>query len=147
MNNIFRFVERPYNLRSNQTSERKRDHTIYRDSENPSSLVPKLWDLLPILIKTLHLSRNSKQKLILGQLCPVLAEYVTNMLREQDSFRLFYRFSTFGFVIPLLVHLHIMFLSCASFSDIFFTKPGKFHFIQLFEIFNFMHSYEDILTD
>ena len=51
MNGIFHFVERPYNLRSDYTLERKRDHTGYHDSESLSSLNPKLCDLLPNSIK------------------------------------------------------------------------------------------------
>ena len=33
MNDIFYFVERPYNLKNNYTLERKRDHTIYLRSD------------------------------------------------------------------------------------------------------------------
>ena len=51
MNDIFHFVERPYNLRSDYTLERKRDRTVYQGSESLSSLAPKLWDLLPNSIK------------------------------------------------------------------------------------------------
>ena len=42
MNDIFNFLERPYNLRSNYTLERKQDHTVYHGPENFSSLAPKL---------------------------------------------------------------------------------------------------------
>ena len=51
VNDIFHFVERPYNLRSDYTLERKRDHTVYHGSESLSSLDPKLWDLLPNAVK------------------------------------------------------------------------------------------------
>ena len=51
MNDIFHFVKRPHNLRSDHTLERKRDHTVYRCSESLSSLAPKLWDLPPNSIK------------------------------------------------------------------------------------------------
>ena len=47
MNGIFHFLERPYNLRSNCTLERKRDYTVYHGLKSFSSLAPKLWDLLP----------------------------------------------------------------------------------------------------
>ena len=40
-NDIFNFVERSYNLRSNYTLERKQDCTVYHSSEGLSSLVPK----------------------------------------------------------------------------------------------------------
>ena len=42
---IFHFVERPYNLRSNYTLERKRDDTIQHSSKSFSSLAPKFCDL------------------------------------------------------------------------------------------------------
>ena len=51
MNNIFRFVEKPYKLTSHHKLERKGDHTVYHGSENISSFAPKLWDLLPNSIK------------------------------------------------------------------------------------------------
>ena len=47
INHIFHFVERPYNLGSNYTLERKRDHTFYHGSENLSSLASELCNLLP----------------------------------------------------------------------------------------------------
>ena len=40
MNDILHFVERPYNLRSDYTIERKRDHTVYYGTESLSSLLP-----------------------------------------------------------------------------------------------------------
>ena len=40
MNDIFHFVERPYNLRSEYTLERKRDHTLYSGSESLLPLLP-----------------------------------------------------------------------------------------------------------
>ena len=92
MNDIFHFVERHYNLRSDYTLERKRDHTVYHGSESLSSLVPKLWDLLPNSIK------NSAHK----------------------------EFCTFRFVMLLLDHLHIIFFSCTSFSDIFSRNPATY---------------------
>ena len=42
VNDIFHFVERPYNLRSDYTLERKEDHTVYHGSESLSFLAPKL---------------------------------------------------------------------------------------------------------
>ena len=46
MNDIFHFVERFHNLRSNYTLKRKRYYTVYHGSESVSSLALKLWDLL-----------------------------------------------------------------------------------------------------
>ena len=51
MNDIFHFVKRPYNLRSDYTLERRQDYTVYHGSESLSYLAPKLWDLLPSSIK------------------------------------------------------------------------------------------------
>ena len=62
MNDIFHFVERPYNLRSDYTLERKQDHTFYHGSEFLSSLGPKLLDLLPNSIKNSAFLKKFKTK-------------------------------------------------------------------------------------
>ena len=51
IHDVFHFVESPYNLRSDYTLKRKRDHTVYHDSQNLSSLALKLWDLVLNSIK------------------------------------------------------------------------------------------------
>ena len=56
MNDIFHFVERPYNLRS------ERDHNVYHGSEILSSLAPKLLDLLPNSIKIFASLQEFKTK-------------------------------------------------------------------------------------
>ena len=63
MNDIFHFVESPYNLRSDYTLERKRDHTGYHISESLSSLNPKLCDLLPNSIKKSASLKEFKTKI------------------------------------------------------------------------------------
>ena len=63
MNDIFHFVERPYNLRGHYTLERKRDHTVYHSSESLFSLAPKLWDLLPNSIKNSASLKEFKTKI------------------------------------------------------------------------------------
>ena len=63
MNDIFHFVEKPYNLRSNYTLERKRDHTVYHGSESLSSLAHKLWNRLPNLIKNSAFLKEFKTKI------------------------------------------------------------------------------------
>ena len=138
-------MERLYNLTINYTLERKRDHTVYHDSESLSSLAPKLWDLLLNSTKNSASLKESKQKLKLGHLTAVLVEYARNMLREQDSFKSFHRFCTFGFVMVLLDHLRIIFLSCTSFSDIFSRSQATC--IQPSETFNVIYSCLHILTD
>ena len=79
MNDIFHFVERPYNLGGDYALKRKRDHTVYHGSGSLSSLAPKLWDRIPNSIKNLLLSSNSKQKVFLRHLTAV---YARNMLGE-----------------------------------------------------------------
>ena len=72
MNYIFHFMERPYNLRSDYTLERKRDHTVYQGSESLSSLALKLWDLLPNSIKNSASFKEFKTKINAWafELCP-----------------------------------------------------------------------------
>ena len=62
-NDIFDFEERPYNLRSNYTLERKREYTAYHDSESLSYLAPKLWDFLPNSIKNSASLKELKTKI------------------------------------------------------------------------------------
>ena len=62
MNHIFHFVQRPNNLRSKYTLERKRGYTVYDGSENLSFLVPKLWDLLPNSKKTSASFKGTENK-------------------------------------------------------------------------------------
>ena len=63
MNDTFHFVERPYNLRSDYTLERKRDHTVYHGAEILSSFAPRLWDLLPNSTKNSASLKESKKKI------------------------------------------------------------------------------------
>ena len=109
MNDIFHFVERPYNLRSDYTLERKWDHTIYYGSESLSSLAPKLLDLLPNSIKNSVSLKEFKTKINTW----TFERFPCRICKKS-----FYRFCTFGFVMLLLGYLHV-FLSCTSFSDIF----------------------------
>ena len=63
MNDVFYFVERPYNLSRNYTLERKRDHTVYHGSESVSSLAPKLWKLLSNSIRSYATLKKLKTKI------------------------------------------------------------------------------------
>ena len=63
MNDIFHFRERPYNLRSDCTLQRKQDHTVYHDSESLSSLAPQLSDLLSNSIKISASLKEFKTKI------------------------------------------------------------------------------------
>ena len=63
MNGIFHFLEIPYNLRSNYTLERKRDHTVYHGSESLSFLAPKLQNLLTNSLKNSASFKELKTKI------------------------------------------------------------------------------------
>ena len=63
MNDIFHFVEEPYNLRNDYTSKRKRDHTVYHGSESLFSRAPKFCDLLPNSIKNSTSPKEFKRKI------------------------------------------------------------------------------------
>ena len=72
MNDIFNFVERPYNLRSNYTLERKRNNAFYQG--------PKLWDDLPNSIKMFCVYEKIQNKINIWTadpcLCRICMEYV-----------------------------------------------------------------------
>ena len=97
MNDIFHFVERPYNLRSGYTLERKRDHAVYHASESLSSLAPKLCYLLLNSIKNSASLKDFKIKINTQAFERCSCRYTRNMLREEDLFWSFHRFSAFGF--------------------------------------------------
>ena len=52
MEDIFHFVEKSYNLRSNSIMQRQANHTVYFRTEGISSLASKLWELIPNEIKS-----------------------------------------------------------------------------------------------
>ena len=52
MEDIFHFVEKSYNLKSNSIMQRQADHTVYFRAEGISSLASKLWELIPSEIKS-----------------------------------------------------------------------------------------------
>ena len=52
MADIFRFVEKPYNLRNNSIMQRQANHTVYFGTESVTSLAPKLWELISSEIKS-----------------------------------------------------------------------------------------------
>ena len=52
MEDIFHFVEKSYNLKSNSIMQRQANHTVYFRAEGISSLASKLWELIPSEIKS-----------------------------------------------------------------------------------------------
>ena len=137
MNDIFHFAERPYNLRSDYTLERKRDHTVYHGSESLSSLAPKLWDLLPNSIK------NSA----------CLTEFKTNVNNwafERCPCRICKKYvGRVGFILSRSIDFSLLVLSCfyVTICIYFLVKSCNLYFIQISEIFNFIYSRLHILTD
>ena len=49
--NIFHFVNKPYDLQNNRILLRKRDRTVFYGTESLSSIAPKIWELIPQLLK------------------------------------------------------------------------------------------------
>ena len=47
MADISHFAEKRYNLRNNSIMQRQTNRTVYFGTESISSLVPKLWELIP----------------------------------------------------------------------------------------------------
>ena len=47
MADTFHFVGKPYNLRNNSIMQRQTNRIVYFGTESISSLVPKLWELIP----------------------------------------------------------------------------------------------------
>ena len=43
---IFQFVNKPYDLRNNRIMLRKRNRTIFYGTESLSSLAPRIWELI-----------------------------------------------------------------------------------------------------
>ena len=48
---ILHFVNKPYDLRNNRILFRKRNRTIFYGTESLSSLAPRIWELIPQLLK------------------------------------------------------------------------------------------------
>ena len=63
MNDIFHFMEIPYNLRNDYTLKRKQDHTVYHGSDSLSSLAAKLWEILPNWTKNSASLKEFKTKI------------------------------------------------------------------------------------
>ena len=83
MNDIFHFMERPYNLKSDYTLKRKRDHSVYHGSESLSSLAHNLWDHLPNSIKNSASLKEFKTKIITWTFdrcpCRICKKYVRRL--------------------------------------------------------------------
>ena len=59
---LFSFNARNYNLRSQSTLKRIKTNSVYFGSESLSSLVPKIWDLVPGNFKNENLLERFKNR-------------------------------------------------------------------------------------
>ena len=76
MKDIFCFVEKTYNLKNNSTLKRSCNDSLYFDTENISSLAPKIWEFVPNAIKHAASLESSEKKLIFRQQINVLIGFV-----------------------------------------------------------------------
>ena len=63
MTDIFRFVEKPYNLTNNSIIQRQAKRTVSFGTESISSLAPKLWKLIPSEIENTKSLNIFKEKI------------------------------------------------------------------------------------
>ena len=83
MTDIFRFVQKPYDLRNDSILQRQVNRTVYFGTESVSSLAPKIWELVPGEIKrasSLHIFKE-KIKSWTTDKCPcrLCKKYVGNV--------------------------------------------------------------------
>ena len=63
MAGIFYFVEKPYNLRNNSIIQSQSNRKFYFETESISSLVAKLWVLIPSEIESVKPQDIFKEKI------------------------------------------------------------------------------------
>ena len=76
MKDIFCFVEKTYNLKSNSTLKRSCNDSLYFNTENISSLAPEIWEFVPNEIKHAVSLESSEKKLIFRPQINVLIGFV-----------------------------------------------------------------------
>ena len=84
MKDIFHSVQKPYNLRNDSTLQRRTNRTVYFGTESISSLVPKIWEIIPCEIKSaksLDIFLKKKTKLWTTDKCPcrLCKRYIGNV--------------------------------------------------------------------
>ena len=62
MNDVFEFIEKPYSIRTTSHFRSKRIRTTKYGIETPSSLGPKLWNLVLNEYKTIESLADFKEK-------------------------------------------------------------------------------------
>ena len=63
INDLFIFIEKTYNLRSNVNLKRTKDRTVHYGSETLLSLAPKVWNLIPDDLKNEATLKGFKTKI------------------------------------------------------------------------------------
>ena len=58
----FCFIQKPCNLRNDPELQRRRNRTVYFETESISSLVPKIWELIPSNIRNANSPGIFKEK-------------------------------------------------------------------------------------
>ena len=72
-----------YNLRRNDTFEKRKVHYVYHGTESLSFLGPKIWDLIPVELKQSDTLYSFKLKIKNGYSLNVHAEYVKLSYNKQ----------------------------------------------------------------
>ena len=82
MKDTFHFIQKPYNLRDDPELQRRRNRTVYFETESISSLAPKIWELIPSDIRSANSLVILKEKIkFLPGKCPcrLCKTYIGNM--------------------------------------------------------------------
>ena len=62
MKDTFHFIQKPYNLRNDPESQRRRNRTVYFGTKSVSSLAPEIWELTPYDIRSVNSLGIFKEK-------------------------------------------------------------------------------------
>ena len=84
MNEIFHFIKKPhYNLRYTSEFSIPSIHSVYHDSESASYLGPKLWELIPTVIRQIDtlsgFKKSIKEWKPTNCLCRICKIYIPNV--------------------------------------------------------------------
>ena len=129
---VSHFVERPYDLRSNYTIERKQDPTVYHGLDSLSSLAPNFLSSSTKLNKKFYVSQGFFKKINTWT-----TDHCPCRIRQKHAGRVGFIFALSVFSSFYLTIWTSCFLAVLHLV-IFLSKSVNFYFIQLFEIFNFI---------
>ena len=63
MKDTFHFIQKPYNLRNDPELQRRRNRTVYFETESIYSLASKVWELIPSDIRSANSLEIFKEKI------------------------------------------------------------------------------------